>query len=63
MEALCLVPRDPAEQEPARGAQPAPWHVGISLGGCVLLDLAVVKPEAIGGAVLVVPGSLHPGEL
>ncbi|KAL4451883.1 hypothetical protein ABPG75_007545 [Micractinium tetrahymenae] len=37
-----------------------PLHVGISLGGSVLLDLAVVKPEAVGGAALLVPGSLHP---
>lgn len=93
-----------------RGASVAPLHVGISLGGAVLLDLvrppgrpghaateagwycarcveacrrlaapspipsanaaalgpltqAVVRPDAIGGAALLVPGALHPGKL
>lgn len=39
-----------------------PLHVGLSFGGAVLLDLAIVRPEAIRAAALVVPGSLHPGE-
>ncbi|PSC73157.1 Diacylglycerol O-acyltransferase 2 isoform A [Micractinium conductrix] len=38
-----------------RGTRP-PVHVGVSLGALVLLDLAVVKPEAICGAALLSPG-------
>lgn len=46
-----------------RGGAPPPLHVGVSLGGAVLLDLAVVRPEAVRAAALVAPGSLHPGKL
>lgn len=44
-----------------REGAPRPLHMGVSLGGALLLDLAVVRPEAIGGAALICPGSLHPG--
>jgi len=36
--------------------------VGLSLGGALIADLALVRPEAIAGAVMVVPVCLHPGE-
>lgn len=38
-----------------------PLHMGVSLGGALLLDLMATRPETVGGAVLVVPGSLNPG--
>lgn len=41
--------------------KPPPLHVGMSVGGAMLMDLALVRPEAIGAAALVVPGCLHPG--
>lgn len=44
-----------------RPGAPPPLHVGVSLGGAVLLDLAVVRPEAVRAAALVVPGCLHRG--
>ena len=46
------------------GATPTgrpPLQMGVSLGGAVLLDVMATHPEMVGGAVLVVPGSLHPG--
>lgn len=49
------------EQEPKRRQRP-PLHLGVSLGGTMLLELGcVVAPEAVGGAALVVPGGLLPG--
>ncbi|KAL4433944.1 hypothetical protein ABPG75_000385 [Micractinium tetrahymenae] len=42
------------------GRPQPPLHVGLSFGGAVLLDLAIVRPGAIRAAALVVPGSLHP---
>lgn len=59
LRGLGLVP--PAGAEGGK-APPPPLHVGVSFGGAVLLDLAVVAPEAIRGAALVVPGGLLPGE-
>jgi len=52
----------PAAQAAGAQAVPAPLHTGISLGGSMLLDLAVVEPSAIGGAALVVPGGMCPGQ-
>ncbi|EFN53901.1 hypothetical protein CHLNCDRAFT_136076 [Chlorella variabilis] len=57
LRGLGLVP--PAGAEGGK-APPPPLHVGVSFGGAVLLDLAVVAPEAIRGAALVVPGGLMP---
>ncbi|KAL4457814.1 hypothetical protein ABPG75_012679 [Micractinium tetrahymenae] len=37
---------------------PPPLHIGLSFGGATLLDLAVVAPESIRAAALVVPGGL-----
>lgn len=49
------------EQGPKRRQRP-PLHLGVSLGGTMLLELGcVVAPEAVGGAALVVPGGLLPG--
>lgn len=45
-----------------REGQAPPLHVGVSMGGSSILDLAAVAPETIRGAALVVPGSLHPGK-
>jgi pimeloyl-ACP methyl ester carboxylesterase len=39
----------------------APLHIGVSFGGAVVIDLANVAPEAVRGAVLMVPGGLMPG--
>ena len=58
LRGLGLVPPAGAEG----GKAPPPLHIGVSFGGAVLLDLAVVAPEAIRGAALVVPGGLLPGE-
>lgn len=43
-------------------AGPPPLHIGLSWGGAALLDLAVVAPEVIRAASLVVPGGLGPSE-
>lgn len=48
----------PAAQPPRPAA---PLHVGVSVGGAMLLDMALVRPEAIAGAALLAPGCLHPG--
>ncbi len=51
-----------SKQEGTCCRQPPPLHVGVSLGGTMLLELGcVVAPHAVGGAALVVPGGLLPG--
>ncbi|EFN58907.1 hypothetical protein CHLNCDRAFT_140848 [Chlorella variabilis] len=40
-----------------------PYQGGVSLGAAVIIDLAAVAPEAIRGAVLLVPGGLIPVSL
>lgn len=47
---------------PAAPAGPPPLHIGLSFGGAALLDLAVVAPQAIRAAALVVPGGLLASE-
>ena len=64
------VPLDPATHDHGKwcadvihglGLQDTPLlHVGVSLGGGVLIDLARVEPKLIHAAVLVVPACVHP---
>ena len=44
------------------GGQPPPFHVGVSMGCSLLLDLAAVEPGAIRAAACVSPGALTPNE-
>eukprot|EP00887_Chlorella_sp_A99_P006898 scaffold2.g6898.t1 len=43
-----------------RPGTPPPLHLGVSMGGCTILDLAAVAPETVRGAALLCPGGLHP---
>lgn len=52
----------PPQAGSAAAAPTPPLHVGVSFGAAVIIDLAAVAPEAIRGAVLLVPGGLIPGE-
>jgi pimeloyl-ACP methyl ester carboxylesterase len=62
LQGLGLVPRAGIKADSGSAPQ-APLHIGVSFGGAVLLDLAVVAPEAIRGAALVVAGGFMPGQL
>lgn len=63
LRGLGLVP--PAGAEGGKGKRgafpPPPLHLGASYGASVIADLAVVAPEAIRGAALLVPAGLMPG--
>ncbi|KAL4855140.1 Glutamate synthase [NADH] [Chlorella vulgaris] len=70
LRALRLVPEEalPASQscrssQAALSQQKPPLHIGLSFGGAVVMDLAVVAPGAIRGAALVVPAGLMPVRL
>lgn len=69
LRALRLVPEEalPASRGSSSGQasltqQKPPLHIGLSFGGAVVMDLAVVASGAIRGAALVVPAGLMPGE-
>ncbi|PRW44524.1 oxidoreductase [Chlorella sorokiniana] len=58
-EAAAAGSTDAGASGAAAKARP-PLQMGVSLGGALLLDIMATHPESVGGAVLVVPGSLHP---